>query len=109
MLAFHAIKPPPVLFSRRAMLTGAAASFAPTGSFIGGTCPLAAYSNPCSRYAGYIERLRLHLINRAIHEGWVEERHSPTFGGLSRRNAEGALTCARMRGRVIDTRIAEDK
>src|SRR5665811_2320264 len=34
-------------------------------------------------YAGYVERLRFHLLDQALRNGWDFERPGPVFGGMS--------------------------
>lgn len=66
-------------------------------------------SDPASIYVGYVERLRIHLMGIAVRDGWVQECHGAQFGGLSRCEAQNALTRARMRGWVLDSTSWEEK
>jgi hypothetical protein len=48
-------------------------------------------------HAGFIERLRFHWMERALKNGWTNER-AWTFGGISENEARRQVTYARMHG-----------
>ena len=48
-------------------------------------------------YWGFIDRLRFHLMERALNNGWTTER-ALTFGGISENEARRQVTYARMHG-----------
>jgi hypothetical protein len=46
-------------------------------------------------HAGFVERLRFHCMERALKNGWTNER-ARTFGGISENEARRQVTYARM-------------
>ncbi len=48
-------------------------------------------------HAGFVERLRFHWMERALKNGWTNER-ARTFGGISENEARRQVTYARMHG-----------
>ena len=48
-------------------------------------------------YAGFVERLRFHWMERALKHGWTNEG-ALTFGGISENEARRQVTYARMQG-----------
>jgi hypothetical protein len=48
-------------------------------------------------HAGFVERLRFHWMERALKNGWTNER-ALTFGGISENEVRRQVTYARMHG-----------
>jgi hypothetical protein len=51
-------------------------------------------------HAGFVERLRFHWMERALKNGWTNER-ARTFGGISENEARRQVTYARMHGLLV--------
>jgi hypothetical protein len=53
---------------------------------------------PSSVDMGFLDRLRLHLMDGALQTGWSAERHGQTFGGISETRARLTVADARAQG-----------
>lgn len=93
-----------LLISRRGLLVDAgasllcapaivrAASLMPVRRVIG----VVAVHEPI--YMGFVDRLRLHWMDRALQRGWDVARDGRTFGGISEAAAKSAVATGRARG-----------
>jgi hypothetical protein len=49
-------------------------------------------------YMGFVDRLRLHWMEKALKRGWDVKRDSFTFGGISETQARNSVAYARTQG-----------
>jgi len=88
------------MLTRRRVFVGGVASMicAPAIVRAESLMPIRALIVPMQRvHAGFVERLRFHWMERALKNGWTNER-ARTFGGISENEARRQVTYARMHG-----------
>ena len=88
------------MFTRRRIFVGGVATVmcAPAIVRAESLMPIRALIVPMQPvHAGFVERLRFHWMERALKNGWTNER-ALTFGGISENAARRQVTYARIHG-----------